>query len=55
VAIDKKKFKVTTDSAHHLPVFEKRLNRDFSTTAIIKNGHQILFIVCPELRASMDT
>jgi putative transposase len=34
VAVAKKKFKVTTDSEHHLPVYKNILNRDFSTTAI---------------------
>jgi transposase InsO family protein len=29
----KKKFKVTTDSKHHLPVAQNLLNRDFSTSA----------------------
>lgn len=33
-AIAKKKFKVTTDSAHSLPVFKNVLNRDFTTTEI---------------------
>lgn len=34
MAVAKKKFKVTTDSEHHLPVHNNVLNRDFSTTAI---------------------
>ena len=34
VAVAKKKFKVTTDSEHHLPVYSNVLNRDFSTTSI---------------------
>ena len=34
MAVAKKKFKVTTDSDHHLPVYNNVLNRDFSTTAI---------------------
>ncbi|WP_165481412.1 IS3 family transposase [Legionella brunensis] len=34
VAVAKKKFKVTTDSAHHLPVYSNVRNRDFSTTSI---------------------
>lgn len=34
VAVAKKKFKVTTDSEHNLPVYKNVLNRDFSTTAI---------------------
>ena len=34
MAVAKKKFKVTTDSGHHLPVYSNVLNRDFSTTAI---------------------
>lgn len=33
-AIAKKKFKVTTDSEHTLPVYENILNRDFTTTHI---------------------
>jgi len=33
-AIAKRKFKVTTDSAHNKPVFENVLNRDFKTTVI---------------------
>ena len=33
-AIAKRKFKVTTDSAHSQPIFENILNRDFTTTAI---------------------
>lgn len=33
-AIAKRKFKVTTDSAHSKPVFSNILNRDFNTTAI---------------------
>lgn len=33
-AIAKKKFKVTTDSEHRLPVYKNRLNRDFTTTGI---------------------
>lgn len=34
VAIAKRKFKVTTDSEHNLPVYKNILNREFSTTAI---------------------
>lgn len=34
VAVAKKKFKVTTDSEHHLSVYSNVLNRDFSTTSI---------------------
>ena len=34
VAIAKKKFKVTTDSEHSLPVYSNVLNRNFTTTAI---------------------
>lgn len=34
VAVAKKKFKVTTDSEHNLPVYKNVLNRNFSTTAI---------------------
>ena len=34
VAVAKKKFKVTTDSEHNLPVYKNILNRDFSTTSI---------------------
>lgn len=34
VAVAKKKFKVTTDSEHNLPVYNNILNRDFSTMAI---------------------
>ena len=30
----KRKFKVTTDSAHHQPVYDNVLDRDFTTTAI---------------------
>lgn len=33
-ALAKKKFKVTTDSAHNKPIYENVLNRDFGTTAI---------------------
>jgi len=33
-AIAKKKFKVTTDSEHSLPIFKNVLNRDFSATKI---------------------
>ena len=33
-AVGKKKFKLTTDSNHTLPVFDNVLNRDLSTTAI---------------------
>lgn len=33
-AVARKKFKVTTDSAHAKPVYSNILNRDFSTTAI---------------------
>ena len=33
-AIAKKKFKVTPDSEHSLPVFKNLLNRDFTTTKI---------------------
>lgn len=33
-AIAKKKFKVTTDSEHVLPIYGNVLNRDFNTTAI---------------------
>ncbi len=33
-AIARRKFKVTTDSAHSKPIFENILNRDFKTTAI---------------------
>lgn len=34
VAVAKKKFKVTTDSRHNLPVYKNILSRDFSTTNI---------------------
>ena len=34
VAVAKRKFKVTTDSEHNLPVYKNILNRDFSTTDI---------------------
>lgn len=34
MAVAKKKFKVTTDSDHHLPVYKNILSRDFSVTAI---------------------
>ena len=34
VAVAKKKFKVTTDSAHNLPIYKNILNRDFVKTAI---------------------
>jgi len=34
VAVAKKKYKVTTDSEHSLPVYNNVLNRDFTTTAI---------------------
>ena len=34
VAVAKKKFKVTTDSEHNLPVYKNILSRDFSTTTI---------------------
>jgi transposase InsO family protein len=33
-ALAKRKFKVTTDSAHTKPVYENILNRDFTTTAV---------------------
>lgn len=33
-ALAKRKFKVTTDSAHNKPIFKNVLNRDFTTTAI---------------------
>jgi len=33
-AVARRKFKVTTDSAHNKPIFENILNRDFTTTAI---------------------
>ena len=33
-AVAKKKFKVTTDSEHSLPVYKNILSRDFTTTAI---------------------
>jgi len=34
IAVAKKKFKVTTDSEHSLPVYSNVLNRDFTSTAI---------------------
>ncbi len=34
VAVAKKKYKVTTDSEHSLPIYTNVLNRDFTTTAI---------------------
>ena len=34
VALAKKKYKVTTDSEHNLPVYKNILNREFSSTAI---------------------
>lgn len=34
VAIAKKKYKVTTDSQHSLPIYKNLLNRDFTTTTI---------------------
>jgi hypothetical protein len=33
-ALAKRKFKVTTDSEHNKPIYDKILNRDFVTTAI---------------------
>ncbi len=33
-ALAKKKFKVTTDSEHSLPIYKNHLGRDFSATAI---------------------
>lgn len=33
-AIAKRKFKVTTDSSHHSPVYENILGRDFTATAV---------------------
>lgn len=37
-AMGKKKFKMTTDSEHALPIFDNVLNRDFTTTAINQKG-----------------
>jgi len=34
VAVAKKKFKVTTDSEHSLPIYKNILNRNFLATAI---------------------
>ncbi len=47
-AVAKKKFKVTTDSNHTYAVFDNILDRDFSTTGIMKKQ-----LVCDALMMAL--
>ncbi len=48
VAVAKKKFKVTTDSEHNLPVYKNILSRNFPQQPSIKNGLVILPMSTPK-------
>ena len=54
VAKAARKFKVTTDSKHSLPVAPNLLEQDFTADAPNQKWLAISPTVCPEFRASMD-
>lgn len=45
----RKKFKVTTDSKHNLPVAPNLLNRDFTAVHPIRNG-AVIYRMCGQMR-----